>query len=396
MAQETQFSILFSKYTNGSATPKEIHAFFQMLDDPDHQAELKGLVELAMETFDESVYLESEEKQTILNSIFSLSSVKIDSRKFKTQRIWPRFVAAASILLVLSITAYFSLNRRNAVEAVKNSHEQNIESAIAKATLSLSNGQKITLTGGLAGNLSKQGSTIIQVKQGKFISYESNENKNATQQIKQFNTLSTARGQQSPYTLILSDGTKVWLNAASSITFPVVFQGKQRTVNITGEVYFEVAHNPAKPFIVSSKRQVVEVLGTHFNIMAYPDEAVDQTTLFQGSVKITSNNRMKLLIPGQQAQVDDHKISVSAAVDLEDVMSWKNGYFKFNEPLKSILDKISRWYNVEVIYDLRTNQGQSFSGEVSRSTNLNTLLKVIESTGNVHFKLEGRRLNVMP
>jgi len=260
----------------------------------------------------------------------------------------------------------------------------------------LSNGQKITLTGGLAGNLSKQGSTIIQVKQGKFISYESNENKNATQQIKQFNTLSTARGQQSPYTLILSDGTKVWLNAASSITFPVVFQGKQRTVNITGEVYFEVAHNPAKPFIVSSKRQVVEVLGTHFDIMAYPDEAVDQTTLFQGSVKITSNNRMKLLIPGQQAQVDDHKISVSAAVDLEDVMSWKNGYFKFNEPLKSILDKISRWYNVEVIYDLRTNQEQSFSGEVSRSTNLNTLLKVIESTGNVHFKLEGRRLNVMP
>lgn len=314
----------------------------------------------------------------------------------KVKNIWPRIAAAASILLSLSIGGYFIINKKPIQQIVKN-QKQEIVPGINKATLTLANGKKIILTRGLNGKLAQQGSTLVQVNSNKSITYTGLAANSTSATEVQFNTLSTVRGEQSPYPLVLADGTKVWLNAASSITFPTSFSGKERVVKITGEAYFEVVHDALHPFKVTVRGQTIEDLGTQFNINAYPDEPAMKTTLINGKVKISEGSQATVLKPGLQAVVSPSGSSIIVqAADVDQVMAWKNGNFEFEgTPLKDIMRQISRWYDVDISYK-GTIEDAEFGGSISRSKNINEILSVLETTKGVHFKIEGRRILVMP
>ncbi|HEY6900894.1 MAG TPA: FecR domain-containing protein, partial [Puia sp.] len=192
--------------------------------------------------------------------------------------------------------------------------------------------------------------------------------------------------------LVLSDGTQVWLNAQTTLTYPVSFTGKERVVKLTGEAYFEVAHDGTKPFKVVSNGQEVQVLGTSFDIKAYADEPVVQTTLLTGSVKLSASNNYVLLKPGQQAVLENNKDFSVNEVEPSESIAWKNGYFLFkNEGIESVMRTIARWYNVDVSYEGDVKK-RRLGGTVSRYQNLDDLLKTIELTKSVKFKIEGRKV----
>ncbi|MGY0036944.1 FecR family protein [Pedobacter sp. NJ-S-72] len=209
--------------------------------------------------------------------------------------------------------------------------------------------------------------------------------------------METPKGGQ--YQLVLPDGTKVWLNAASSLRYPVAFQGNERKVELTGEAYFEVAKDKTRPFEVYSNNQVVQVLGTHFNINAYSNEPFVSTTLLEGSVKVTNSltNAQKIIRPGQQSLISkDGQAGIEVKnMDLDEAVAWKNGYFMFNEEeLESILKKVSRWYNVDVQYEQEELKHQLFSGTLSKYSNVSQVLKKLEMLQSIHFKIEGRKIIV--
>ena len=208
-----------------------------------------------------------------------------------------------------------------------------------------------------------------------------------------FNTITTPRGGQ--YQVVLPDGSMVLLNAGSSLTYPTLFTGAERKVELTGEAYFEVAHNPAMPFRVCSKGQVVEVLGTHFNINAYDDEPGIKTTLLQGKVKVTATVKKQTLIlqPGEQAF-----LGISAFnehdVDVDQAVAWKNGLFMFDgDDIQQVMRSISRWYDVDVTYK-GAAPADLFSGSVSKFSNVSEVLNTLQATGKVHFSIEGKNINV--
>jgi ferric-dicitrate binding protein FerR (iron transport regulator) len=209
-----------------------------------------------------------------------------------------------------------------------------------------------------------------------------------------YNTLSTPKGGE--YQVVLPDGTKVWLDAASSISYPVAFAGNVRRVKLTGQAYFEVAKNKEKPFYVDVNEVQVRVLGTHFNISAYNDDNAMTTTLLEGAVQVTNNNSLSLLKPGQQAVISNGSNNILVAnANINDAMAWKNGYFTFNDDnITGIMRKVSRWYDVDVEY--RTaDTGQQFGGTFYRSKSISELLAHLEKIGKLHFKISGRRIIVM-
>lgn len=315
-----------------------------------------------------------------------------------------RWFVAASVALFLVVSSLLALYLRhdNSSLLTKN-NAQPFKHTVApggnKALLTLANGSKITLDDAATGQLAKQsGVTITKAANGKLIYTIENAPSNSTGLAQQaYNTIETPRGGQ--YQVNLPDGSKVWLNAGSSLRFPTNFTGNIRSVELAGEAYFEVAKNAQKPFRVISNSQVVEVLGTHFNISSYVDDSSVKTTLLEGSVKVlsTKSNQSKLLKPGQQSNINysDNSIDVQT-VDTEEVVAWKNGYFLFvDEDLKSIMSKLARWYNVDVEYTGNVDNLR-FGGMVSRSRDLAQALKIIEQTGNVKTKIEGRRVTIMP
>ncbi|ALL06822.1 hypothetical protein AQ505_15790 [Pedobacter sp. PACM 27299] len=311
--------------------------------------------------------------------------------------IWRYSIAAAAAVVLISMTAiWFYGNDENAAgpQIVKN----DIHPGKNKAVLTLSDGRKISLTDALNGQLAQQeGVTISKTANGQLI-YQIAPNA-SRKSSSEYNTIEAPRGGQ--WQVILPDGSKVFLNASSSLKYPVSFAAKERKVELKGEAYFEIFHNKKSPFRVLAKGQTVEVLGTHFNIMSYDDEKTVKTTLLSGSVKVSANagNAAKgieflILKPGEQAQVSPGNMKVINDVDLEDVLAWKNGYFKFNENLQSIMTKVSRWYDVEVVYESQPDPDFKFKGEISRDKNVSELLNMLDYTGNVHFKIEGRRIIV--
>ncbi|MNQ92505.1 fec operon regulator FecR [compost metagenome] len=260
-----------------------------------------------------------------------------------------------------------------------------------RATLTLDNGKTIALDSVADGKIALEtGVEITKTEEGKIVYSQNGKQLQARAAI---NTMTTPSGGQ--FQITLPDGTMVWLNAASSIKYPAVFSSNERRVELTGEAYFEVAHNPSKPFIVSSAGQDVSVLGTHFNINAYDNEELIKTTLLEGSVKVTKAGAgSRLLKPGQQASLKGGIFKVNQ-VDVNKAIAWKQGYFMFdNEDIKIAMRQISRWYNVEVVY-----QGDlsdlDFTGTMPRTYSLKQLLRVLELTGNFKFKIEGRRITVM-
>lgn len=307
----------------------------------------------------------------------------------KTRSLWPRIAVAASILMVLSFGTYFLVHKSATTVQIANNQIKDIAPGSDKATITLANGKRIVLTGAKNGLLASQGNTSIHMQAGNQVVYQS---AGATSDL-QYNTMTTPRGGQ--HSLTLSDGTQVWLDAASSITYPVAFIGKDRPVKITGQVYFEVAHNAAKPFKVTANGQTVEVLGTHFNINAYPDEPNIKTTLFEGSIKITSNTGQTILKPGQQAQLNQDKINVVSDANMDEAIAWHKGLFEFhNADIQTVMRQLSRWYDVDVSYEGKITD-RHFSGKLYRNVTALTVADIL-SYKKIHFRIQGKQIIVQP
>lgn len=302
--------------------------------------------------------------------------------------------AVVGILIVLSLVFFVPRpgHKRLATAHKETPQKQHILPGSNKAVLTLANGKKIVLDSANNGLLvSQQNAKVIKLSNG-LLKFQQSATPN-TQKVTEYNVISTPRGGQ--YRIILPDGSKVWLNAASSIRFPIVFSEKERTVQITGEAYFEVAKNAHKPFIVKKGNMEVRVLGTHFNVMAYDNEANIKVTLLEGLVRISqqTTHNTQLIKPGEQALISKKDIQVNKEVNLNEVIAWKNGLFDFEgNDIRDVMQQIARWYDVEVKYE--DIPSAHFMGTISRSAEVSEVLKMLEMTGAVQFQVEGKMIIV--
>ncbi|MBB6274260.1 ferric-dicitrate binding protein FerR (iron transport regulator) [Pedobacter cryoconitis] len=338
----------------------------------------------------ESDYTGAE--QEIWAGILAENNKKVPAKK---RTYW----YAAAAILIISTGLYFGTSsihtgRQNQPADFT---KTDIRPGGNKALLTLADGTKIVLDDASNGEIAQQaGCLITKTSTGQLVYTVQPASAGADLKAQTaLNSIETPRGGQ--YQVNLPDGTKVWLNAASSLSFPARFSGTQRQVTLKGEAYFEVAKNKNMPFIVNSSKQKIEVLGTHFNISAYADESHAKTTLAEGSVKVSltaHSQEQQILKPGQQAITSNH-IQV-VPVDIEEALAWKDGLFMFNdEGLENIMKKVERWYDVKVDFQENDLREKHFSGTVSRFGKVSQILKTLELTGSVHFKIEGRKIIVV-
>lgn len=312
-----------------------------------------------------------------------------------------KIAVAAAIILMIGVGGYIwysNYNKEKAVPHAQVKQQQKHDASPGKyrAMLTLSDGSRVALDS-TAGTFAKQGNASLVSRDGKLI-YEKGKTK---EKEILYNTLSTSRGEM--YVVTLSDGTKVWLNSASSIHYPVIFTGSERKVVITGEVYLEVAKNPKQPFIAEAKGMQVEVLGTHFNINSYANELAVKTTLLEGKLRVrsTATNTQIVLEPGEQAilrqtQNDKTVMDKTKDVDVEEEVAWRFGYFQFvNADLKTVMRQLERWYDVDVVYQGNVSNELELIGKMPRSMHLSKVLDVLQ-TQQVHFKIEGHKIIVLP
>ncbi|MES2829237.1 MAG: FecR domain-containing protein [Bacteroidota bacterium] len=307
--------------------------------------------------------------------------------------LWLKLSGVAAVFLIIAV---YWIARPDDAGSLKNpvNAQVNADSkpASSKAILTLASGEEVILENSSTAKPVQQGNVTIRQAAGGKLVYDPSES--GTETTAMINKISTPRGGQ--YQLVLSDGTKVWLNAASSISFPVAFLGNKREVSVTGEAYFEVAHNKSRPFVVSAEDQEITVLGTHFNVSAYNDDDFTSTALISGLINVKSKKSgiAKVVHPGQAALSSlEDPLSVEK-VNTDDVLSWKNGYFQFdNQSIYSIMKIMTRWYDVDVEYRGGASN-ERFGGTFSRGKNLSESLSNLEKLGKVHFKILPKKVIV--
>ncbi len=378
------FITLYEKYLSGQCTDEEKVLL-------DHYYEE---IKLLDNEWDPSLGSEEETRRLIMGKFLHYSDYQYVFTPVKRLR-YLRFACAASVILVL-MAGVFSW-----FHAGKNQNKKQVASHIVPgknmAYLTLANGKSIVLHNAINGQIGNNNGVIIKKINDSILTYSSNnsiKNNKKIQTTADSNSLTIPRG--GIFQTVLSDGTKVWLNSASSLKYPVAFAGKERRVVLVGEAYFEVAKNKNMPFKVCVNGMDVQVLGTHFNVMAYPDEKEVKTTLLEGSVKLHSPACNSLLKPGQQGVLCCRNAAFAVnEVNTADVVAWKDGFFVFdNESIQNTMMKIGRWYNVDVVFQNKLTQS-NFGGTISRYKNIDVVLKALEATGSVHFKISGRRVVVM-
>jgi len=374
-----EYIVLFEKHLSEKTTPEEEELLLSYRDNFD------------IHEFDNDQTIENQEQ--VRNRIYQQITLSRSAtfKKLNTKIWW--YSAAAVLLAFILITKYFlSTSLLHNKSSVQNMAK--IAPADNKAVLILSNGSKVVLTDKNKGVIANQNGVNISKTQSGQLIYSALKKISEPKEIL-YNTIATPRGGK--YQVVLPDGTHVWLNAETKLKYPVQFEAGQRQVELDGEAYFEVSHHNNWPFKVVTGSQLVEVLGTHFNIKSYSDEDITRTTLLEGSVKVSGKrvSNAVTLKPGQIALLKENNIEVKIA-DTDAELDWKNGYFIFNgEDITTIMQKISRWYDVDVVYENYTpNTDRKFAGIVSRSKRLSDVLKTMERTGEVHFKLTGRKLIV--
>ena len=330
-------------------------------------------------------------RSAILNTIRSKIRKNAANPFVKKKISWYKY--AAAVILLVCGTAVILYQKKASQPMEKTEHQivqQDVPPGAVKAMLTLANGQKIVLDNAQSGKLALQEGTVVSNRNGAIV-YDGT----ATGSQPVYNTLTTGRAEQSP-PLTLADGTKVWLNASSSIHFPVAFHGNYREVDITGEAYFEVSEDSERPFVVKTGASAIKVLGTHFNVMAYDNEPYTAATLLEGAISISSNGNTMKLSPGQQARVDntDARITLIKEADTDDAVAWLHGQFPMAKTdITALMRQISRWYDVDIVYK-GTPPVFSFSGALSRQVNLHYLLSALESN-DVHCILEGKTVTVL-
>ncbi|MBB6236855.1 ferric-dicitrate binding protein FerR (iron transport regulator) [Pedobacter sp. AK013] len=388
---------LKQKLILGELTEPEQQDFFNWLKQLD-QPELNAFMQEYSALFEQKTdSLAGELHERLTNQI----EMRLDALEAANTPFWKRsafkLMAAAAVLVLAcsSIFLYYSnLNGHTQTALSKSTtipHAKAIYGGSDKVLLILSNGKRIEVNNFTKGQLAVENGYSIEKESNNLLKYRKI-NTIIASAPGDSNTIVTPRGGQ--YCVNLPDGSKVWLNAESKLTYPVAFSGNIRKIALQGEAYFEVTHNPDKPFIVCFKGSNVKVLGTHFNICAYNDGETPKTTLLQGSVEVSTGDCKKIILPGQQA-ISSHNIAI-VNIDTNHVMGWKNGNFSFeHERIGTVMGKISRWYDVDVKYQGEVTQ-EEFVGSIPKSKNLEEVLHRLELTGLLHFKIRGRSVTIMP
>ncbi len=409
---EERYQELAAKWLNKTITSSEAEEFAQWYNSDQTE-------EIVLS--DDYVAGEEELRSRIFDAINQQIS-PVEHHSNPNHRIW--YAAAAVTGILLSVSLYFysgksdvqslankpieTLSYPNSIksdvrprESLRSTEEivqNDIEAGEDKAILILGDGTKIVLDDAQNGILANQGgNSILKAAEGELIysfTEESVKPVDKSAELVIYNTIETPKGGK--FQVRLPDGSKVWLNAASSLRFPTSFSGTKRQVELKGEAYFKVAHDDSKLFEVNTRNQIVQVLGTHFNINAYADEPTVNTTLLEGSVRVSDvrTNISQLLKPGEQSQLAE-RIEIVSVKNTSEAVAWKEGYFQFNEAdIETVMRQIERWYDVTVKYEGEIPLYR-FGGEIERSLSLLQVLKILEKT-KVHFRLEGREVIVMP
>jgi len=385
--EKKEFLRILEKYRMGKASHEEeqfLHAYYNLFEI--NEDGVKDLSHSAKEA------LKADIQKDLKSQIAQEEKTKIIGMRFYIQ-----WASVAAVLVLGVFGAYFykkqeiNINLKGAVKSASSQKVQDISPGRSRAVLVLSDGSTVELDAAQNGMIAEQlGSAIKKIDEGRLV-YESLKSDQVNTEIA-YNKISIPRGGE--YQLTLPDGSKVWLNSASSIRFPTTFSKTERKVEITGEAYFEVAKDTNRPFYVVSAHQTIEVLGTHFNVNAYDDEYETRTTLLEGSVKISQQSVSRLLVPGQQSLVGDggSKPGINIVpADLESAVAWKNGYFKFDrESIQSIMRQVSRWYDVDVEFRGTIPQDE-FVGKIKRNSNISGVLKILELS-DIKCRVEGRKI----
>ena len=372
-----EYIALYEKYMVGNCSPEEEAQLFTYQDQFLPQEPSKAL--------------SAREREARLRGYAELKErISRPVRHIRVRMWW----AAAAALLIFSMAGIFLFRKQNSKPELELANVAPILPGKPMAILTLGNGKRIQLDKVANGLLAEAaGSRITKTRNGEIV-YESSAAQNPSSEHAE-NTITVPAGGE--YQLTLPDGTKVWINSATRLSYPVNFIGTERKVSLVGEAYFEVAKNKKMPFIVQAGETKTEVLGTHFNVMAYENEPQVKTTLLEGSVRFSSGSAQALIKPGQQgtAMVGVDRVRVEPA-DTDEAMAWKNGYFVFkHENVKSLMRRIARWYDIEVSFEGDV-ENKVFGGTFSKKKNLSELLTSLEQIGTVHFKTKGRRVTVMP
>ncbi|ARS40031.1 hypothetical protein CA265_10380 [Sphingobacteriaceae bacterium GW460-11-11-14-LB5] len=363
---------LLDKYLAGNCTPEEV----TIIED--------WYLQLTFQKEAPSHALIESSKQEVWNQLSPRS------RSLKMVMV-KRFAIAASIILCFSLGLYFIV-QRNATSLTAKTELKDILPGGHQAVLTLADGTVVDLDDAKNGQIANQNGIIIRKAKNGQLEYIIKEIPNAAA-ISGSNTIATPRGGQ--YQVSLPDGTKVWLNAATTLKYPYAFAKNERVVELNGEAYFEVSKDHTRPFRVKTDAQTVEVLGTHFNVNAYGDEPMVKTTLLEGAVKVSAASATVNLHPGEQSQFNAYnaRLSVNQQVDIDKEMAWKNNIFSFdNDDLQTVMRQISRWYDVDVVYQGKIRP-EKYVGEIPKNSNLAEVFKILE-LNHVHIEVKGKILTV--
>ncbi|HWK02180.1 MAG TPA: FecR domain-containing protein [Puia sp.] len=363
--------------------------FEEMTDWEQIQAALQSLYQ-----FDVDSAFEEVQKKIHLETVLAIPAF------VKSRMIWRRrskYIAAAIVLtLIIGVSVVFTLTKRKTDMSslpVAQRFKNDVPPGGDKAILTLTDGSNVVLDSASNGELAKQGTTRILKLDNGQISYDAHP---SSSQVVSYNTISTPRGGQ--YQIQLSDGSKVWLNASSSLKYPTAFIDRDRNVELSGEAYFEVAGNKQIPFKVAAGNMSIQVLGTHFDVSAYKEDLLSKTTLIEGAVKVSRGSSELQIHPGEQAQViataDNGPIRRLESADINTIVAWRNGITQFrNSNIKDIMHALARWYDIEVEY--RDSIDKKFTGKIPRNVNISAVLSILEATGSIRFSIEGRKVVVM-
>lgn len=392
---------LMTLFIEGKASLREKQMLFELMDQQRVDSDWQEIVEELMAVENEMAEYQQEAWQSIVDDILKTKERKKQKGILRSIG-WKKWIAAASVLIVLSLGTYLFLKIEKETTLASAPQEERFKNDVQPGMnvpqLVLADGRIVNLQDAVAGSLATEGAVnITRLASGEIV-YEP---VTGVTELR-YNTINNPRGSK-VVSLSLSDGSRVWVNAGSSVTYPIAFVGNERKVAIDGEAYFEIAHNAAKPFKVTKGSLEVAVLGTHFNVNAYDDEEQIKVTLLEGKVQVSNTNskspNSKLLNPGQQAVilsgVEGNKSTIQLInPDLEHVMAWKNGRFHFDgSDIKTVMKQVERWYDVKV--EFRDNINYSFVAKISRDEPVSELLKLLELTELVRFHIEGKKITVM-
>jgi ferric-dicitrate binding protein FerR (iron transport regulator) len=383
--------LLFQRYIGQAASDDETDEMLQILSQAEGNGKLDEVMAELWQTLEvKEAVLGDWEKERMLKLILNKEKSVIRTIS------WKKMIAAAAIILIMGYGLWVMSGRKAARQQgneIAKTHDVPAPNN-SRAVITLADGSKVYLDSVNNGTIAQQNNVqVMKTADGKILYNANGQQLAANNPV--YNTLTNPRGSK-VIDMQLSDGSHVWLNAGSSVKYPVAFVGNERKVEITGEAYFEIAHNASKPFIVSKGETSVTVLGTHFNVNAYDDEDALRVTLLEGSVKVSAANKVVTIKPGEQAQVNGGNaigLVVNRGVDVDQVMAWKNGKFSFNkDDIRTVMRQLARWYDLEVVYEGEVTNAK-FWGDIQRDLPLSETLSFLKES-KVKFEIQGKKVTV--